>query len=165
MTSAELDGVTVRLLSDEDLLVYLCVHLAKGVYKTGVRGYYDIAAVCAQTEIDWAVVVERAQGIERVVALGLWLARKTVGAAVPSDVIFELVEEGVPAEIPDFAYIEGTSPVLPLPETLLIPALNQTRRARAKRQIVDWRNQYRHQSLAPRLAARRQIARWLLNEQ
>ena len=87
--SREIDfrGVPARALSPEDLLLALCVHGAKHVWER-LGWVCDIAQlVNAQTAPDYQLVLERARrgGAERMLLLGLALARDLLGARLPAD--------------------------------------------------------------------------------
>jgi hypothetical protein len=80
-----LAGTPVRTLAPEDLLPYLCVHGAKHCWER-------LEWICCIAELartwrdrDWRRVLEeaRAQGAERLLLLGLMLARDLLGAEPP----------------------------------------------------------------------------------
>jgi hypothetical protein len=81
-------GRPVRTHSSEDLLLILCVHGAK-------HGWERLAWLCDVAEIvrspgrlDWNRALERARrnGADRILYLGLALARDLLGAELPADV-------------------------------------------------------------------------------
>jgi hypothetical protein len=91
-------GVEVLALSPEDLLLHLCLSL-------GHQGFAGLKRICdtAETihrfrsEMDWVQVVERAREWDapRHVGLALNLARSMLGAAVPDDVLEQLIPGGL----------------------------------------------------------------------
>jgi Uncharacterised nucleotidyltransferase len=90
-------GVETRVLSPEDLLLYLCLHTAAegvGPFRLGLRPLCDIAAVvhCYQEEITWHQVQSRAieWQADRCAYLGLWLAKELLVAGIPDSVLKSL---------------------------------------------------------------------------
>jgi hypothetical protein len=78
-------GQTVMTFSPEDLLVYLCAHGAKHVWEKLIW-IVDVAGLIHRhPNPDWDRVYELAveQRCERVLFLGLRLARDMIGASVP----------------------------------------------------------------------------------
>ncbi len=82
--SATVSGRTVRTLSSEDLLLTLCVHAAKHAW-IRLCWLRDIAGVVQSQPLDWSLVGERSRdlGIQRILAIGLLLAHRLLGAPVP----------------------------------------------------------------------------------
>jgi hypothetical protein len=74
----------VRTLSSEDLLLTLCVHAAKHAW-IRLCWLRDIAGVVQSQPLDWTLVGERSRdlGIQRILAIGLLLAHRLLGAPVP----------------------------------------------------------------------------------
>jgi hypothetical protein len=80
-------GRTVMTFSPEDLLVYLCAHGAKHIWEKLIW-IVDVAGLIHRhSNADWGRVYELAveQRCERVLFLGLRLARDVIGASVPSE--------------------------------------------------------------------------------
>ena len=78
-------GTELRVLSDEDSLLVLCLVGAKGRWQR-LQMVTDVAACLrACPNIDWAYVVAmaRATGTERILSLGLLMAADLGGARVP----------------------------------------------------------------------------------
>jgi hypothetical protein len=76
------------VLSPEDLVVHLCLHLGyQHSWNLGLRGLYDIAEVLRQDAavLDWARISQIAAdwGAERVTWMALHLAEALLGAPVP----------------------------------------------------------------------------------
>jgi Uncharacterised nucleotidyltransferase len=81
-------GQMVMTLSPEDLLVYLCAHGAKHVWEKFIW-IVDIAGLIHRhSNQDWDRVYELAveQRCERVLFLGLRLARDLIGAPLPAEI-------------------------------------------------------------------------------
>jgi Uncharacterised nucleotidyltransferase len=79
---------TVLTLSPEDLLLLLCVHGSKHLWKR-LRWICDVAQLIHVHEgMDWKWVMRQARslGSERMLYLGLYLASDLLGAALPQDV-------------------------------------------------------------------------------
>jgi hypothetical protein len=85
----------VRRLSPEDMLQVLCFHGVKNQWG-GLKYVWDIAALIASRPLHWPTVVERAHDAqaERIVGMGLQLARRVGGAPVPNEVHRELALPG-----------------------------------------------------------------------
>jgi hypothetical protein len=78
-------GQRIMTLSQEDLLVYLCAHGAKHVWER-LSWIVDVASLIGRhSEINWDIVRDRAaeQRCERVLLLGLRLARDVAGVELP----------------------------------------------------------------------------------
>lgn len=87
--AVRLFGGEVKCLSPEDLLVALCVHGTKHLWER-LAWVCDVAAlVNSQPGLDWALVFRRARdpGVERMLHLGLRLARGLLGAEPPAWVL------------------------------------------------------------------------------
>ncbi|MEE9911664.1 MAG: nucleotidyltransferase family protein [Deltaproteobacteria bacterium] len=91
---ARSQGVTIaqtatRALSPEDLLLHLCLHMAKHVFDMQLRMLCDIGEVVRHYEakLDWSQIDSRARrwGIQRAVYVILRLAQELLEAAVPAD--------------------------------------------------------------------------------
>jgi hypothetical protein len=83
----QLAGQPMRILANEDLLLYLCAH---GVKHHWERLFWvaDIAEIIRAEQIDWSALMEeaRARGNWRVLALGLYLAKQMLDAPLPEHV-------------------------------------------------------------------------------
>lgn len=89
-------GGSVGSLSPEDLLLALCVHGTKHLWER-LAWVCDVAAIIgANAALDWEAVLRRARAarVERMLLLGLWLARGLLGAGLPERV--RLCAEGDP---------------------------------------------------------------------
>jgi hypothetical protein len=101
--AVRLFGGEVRCLSHEDLLSALCVHGTKHLWER-LGWVCDVAAlVNSQPDLDWALVSRRARdsGVERMLHLGLRLARGLLGAILPGEVagaIRDPVVQGLASE-------------------------------------------------------------------
>jgi hypothetical protein len=81
-------GAPVLMLSPEDLLLHLCLHLSlQHLFDMRLRGFLDLERVvkCYRNAIDWESLWERARrwGVERAVGLTLHLADQWVGLSLP----------------------------------------------------------------------------------
>ncbi|MDT5158072.1 MAG: hypothetical protein QOH51_2429 [Acidobacteriota bacterium] len=82
-----LSGGEVKSLSPEDLLLALCVHGTKHLWER-LAWVCDVAALLnSQTNLDWSLIARRARDsrVERMLYLGLCLARGLAGASVPDE--------------------------------------------------------------------------------
>ncbi len=79
----------IPTLLPEDLLLYLCIHGAKDLWKR-LSWIYDVAAVLqsqpGQPEIDWDVLLAKARDhrLEQALWLGLTLTQTLLGIALPA---------------------------------------------------------------------------------
>lgn len=83
--SVALGQRSVPMLSPEDLLLVLCVHGAKHSWER-LAWISDVAALIRRCpDLDWELVVRRAQdvGAARILRLGLFLAHHLLGAVLP----------------------------------------------------------------------------------
>jgi hypothetical protein len=83
-----IDGAPVFLLSPEDLLLHLCLHLSvHHLFDVRLRGFLDLKKViqCYDNAINWETLQERAchWGIDQAVRLSLYLADQWVGLNLP----------------------------------------------------------------------------------
>ena len=83
---AELGGRRVRTLSPEDLLLVLCVHAAKHVWGR-LSWVCDIAEAMRSQAVDYDCVRREAHalGIERILAITLWLGNELLESPSPSE--------------------------------------------------------------------------------
>jgi hypothetical protein len=100
---ASIDTARALVLSPEDLLLHLCVHLVEHRFRIGPWAYCDIAQVIRHHggDLDWVQVQERARRwrAERCVYLTLRLARELLGAAVPDEVLEALEPEALDPQV------------------------------------------------------------------
>jgi len=83
-----LGGTTVPTVQPEDLLLILCVHSTKHLW-TKLSWICDVAEVVrANEDLDWELLMSRARelGGERMLLLGLCLARDLLGAPLPEEI-------------------------------------------------------------------------------
>ena len=96
-------GVDVLALSPEDLLLHMCLHFSRQHGLTWLRLLCDTAETIHRfrSEIDWKQVIDRARewGVTRHVGLTFYLAGSMLGAAVPDDVLEQLVPGGLDAKV------------------------------------------------------------------
>lgn len=88
LQEASLGGTKVRTLSDEDLLLVLCVHSATHLWQQ-LKWICDVAElVRACPDLDWEKTMRRAEelGSKRMLLLGLFLAENLLGTALPNEV-------------------------------------------------------------------------------
>jgi hypothetical protein len=95
LESISLAGTTVVNLSAEDLLIILCVQVAKDCWyeRDQLIKICDIAELIdAHQTLDWKDVLEQAHrlGCRRILFLGLLLAHELLGAALPQEVLLEV---------------------------------------------------------------------------
>jgi hypothetical protein len=93
-------GVEVLALSPEDTLLQLSLHATyHHCLEHGLRPLHDVAEVVRHygPTLDWSLVVSRATGCgaEKCVGLTLRLSKSMLGAAVPEDVMEQLVPGGI----------------------------------------------------------------------
>ena len=82
-------GTKVLALSPENMLFALCVHGAQCIWKR-LELVCDVAELIrAEKKMDWSQIMQQAGtlGIERMLFLGLYLARDLLGAALPEEVL------------------------------------------------------------------------------
>ena len=101
---ASIAGVEVLAFSPEDLLLHVCLHAAhRHGLGDGLRPICDAAETVQRFggELDWAQVTARARewGAARYVGLTLRLARSMLAAAVPDDILEQLVPGGIDQRI------------------------------------------------------------------
>ena len=100
----QITGVACRMLSLEDLLIHLSLHLAVDQYCGKMRVLYDLAETIKhyQKEIDWDRLINIVNGyrISKYLYYAFWLAQVTVRADVPSQVLSILRDHvsGLPME-------------------------------------------------------------------
>ena len=84
----EFEGMRVRSLCNEDLMLVLCVHAAK--HEWSQLGIVRDIAMLARAELNWPWVMGEARrlGIQRIVAVSLDLARTLLGLELPQGLAF-----------------------------------------------------------------------------
>ena|SRR5688500_7361878 len=89
-----LNNLKVRSLAAEDLLLSLCVHGSKHLWSR-LEWICDVAELARRTNLNWSVVIDRAEsyGNARMLFLGLYLAKSLLGAALPEQVNSKLTSE------------------------------------------------------------------------
>ena len=98
-----LQGRKVPSLAPEDLVLVLCVHGTKHIWRR-LGWVVDVAETLrAYPEIDWPQMLRAARrlGGERMLLLGLALARDLLGAPVPAPVLARLDAEPIVASLAD----------------------------------------------------------------
>ncbi|HLA12996.1 MAG TPA: nucleotidyltransferase family protein [Pyrinomonadaceae bacterium] len=88
-----LNGVEVKTLGCEDLLLSLCVHGSRHLWER--LGWICDVAALLRKDVDWAGLLQRAETTEnlRMLRLGGLLAKKLLGAPLPSDLEHKLRHE------------------------------------------------------------------------
>ncbi len=120
--SARIGTATVQVLSPDDLLVYLCAHVAyQHLYIDSIRSLYDIRLVLKVLgeRLDWGVIAQRARtaGLQNSLYLTLHLTDELLGLALP-DAVKQMLrppnfkESFVQAAVARLQEAEGTSPVV-----------------------------------------------------
>lgn len=84
VVEVQVNGVTLRTLSNEDLVLVLCVHAAKHAWAR-LSWLCDLAALMNAGGINWVAVEERATqlGIQRIMAIAFLLAHRLLAATLP----------------------------------------------------------------------------------
>jgi hypothetical protein len=87
LTTVELNGISVKTLSADDLLFSLCVHGSRHLWEK-LSWICDVAELVERQKLDWRGLLERAANTdsERMFFLGLYLAENLLGATLPADV-------------------------------------------------------------------------------
>ena len=83
----ELDGMTVKTFSADDLLFSLCVHGSRHLWER-LGWICDIAELISRRTLDWTTLLERAAyaDSERMFLLGPYLAARLLDAPLPPEV-------------------------------------------------------------------------------
>lgn len=94
-----IEGQKLRTLCEQDLMLVLCVHAAKHVWKQ-ISWLCDIVQLARSRGLDWAALQARARklGIMRMVAVTFLLAHKLLGAPWPAQLGAE-IERDTEAEV------------------------------------------------------------------
>jgi len=90
-------GQEIRTLAPEDLLLILCIHGSKHLWEQ-LRWICDVTELIrVHQDMDWGRVMEQAEhlGCERMLFLGLLLARDLLGAAIPDMILEKLRTDSV----------------------------------------------------------------------
>lgn len=93
--SLTLENATVQMLSNEDLLLLLCLHGNKHCWFT-LSLIADVAAlVSRRSDLDWNYVWSQAQQMEvkRTLSLGLYLAQTVLGLSLPHETQAEVAAD------------------------------------------------------------------------
>lgn len=91
----EVDHVTVRIFSPEDLFLHLCIHACFHL-QTGMDlvPFVDMAGLMKSPaeNIDWQIVIQRARlwGSQKCVYLMVLLVRELMGTAPPDEILSEM---------------------------------------------------------------------------
>ncbi len=85
-----IEGQRMRTLCDQDLMLVLCVHAAKHVWKQ-ISWICEIVHLARSHTLHWAALKVEAErlGIARIVAVTFLLAHKLLGAALPAELEIE----------------------------------------------------------------------------
>ena len=86
--SVRFDGHGVPALSNEDELILICIHGAKHFWER-LMWIADVAALVSRQTIDWnrAMAAASAVQAERMLQIGLLLAKNMLGARLPSELL------------------------------------------------------------------------------
>jgi hypothetical protein len=109
-------SVSTLVLSPEDLLIHLCLHLGfHHNYEFGaLRSLCDIREIISRHDgiIDWGYISETAtnSGFPKAIFLPLYLAKMLVSAQVPKNVIASLCPDTIPSEPVKWALSRMFSP-------------------------------------------------------
>jgi hypothetical protein len=97
-----LAGHTLPTLCATDLLLVLCVHAAKHVWRQ-LSWLCDIAHLAKSEQVDWQAVraVARQLGIERIMAVNFFLAHRLLGSAAPASIQDWLKKDRVARSVAD----------------------------------------------------------------
>jgi hypothetical protein len=93
--SVKMGGITVYGLAPEDMLTYLCAHIAyHHLYENAIRSLYDIKLLVEKNagHIDWAVVAQRGRewGVFKALYLTLRITDELTGCPLPQNAWDEL---------------------------------------------------------------------------
>jgi hypothetical protein len=86
-----LAGSTVRSLPPDELLLYLCVHGSRHSWER-LAWICDVSETIRSREIDLTHLMKRASdlGVERTLALGLYLAHELLDAKIPEELLRQI---------------------------------------------------------------------------
>jgi hypothetical protein len=148
---ASLNGTTVRNFPPEDLLVILCLHGAKDGWRR-LQIICDIAeAIYVYQAIDWGRVMEQARvlGSQRVLFLGLSLARDLLGTSLPEAVVHRIQADPVVQSLASKVCGWLFSEVDTLPGTIDVPDFYLIRMRERLRDRVSYFLYYLRRFLRP----------------
>jgi hypothetical protein len=134
-----LEDVPVGLLSNEDLLLHLCLHASyhHRYDRSPLKGLVDVAAVVTrcEDEMDWTQLSERARawGADRFVYCTLRLARDVLGAPIPLSALDPLGPRAADEEVIRIARHFIVTPPAQLPR-----AYQELRETRGLRDRLSW---------------------------
>ncbi len=119
---ARIGGASVRVLAPDDLVIYLCAHVAyQHMYIGSIRSLYDIQLVLKvfKERLDWDAIAQRATtwGLQNSLYLTLHLVDELVGPALPESIRQRLCPPGFDEALTQAAITrllegDGTSPVV-----------------------------------------------------
>lgn len=174
---AEVAGQPAGVLCPEHLLIHLCIHTAAHAVRNhgfqvapfaqGLRPLLDIQAVVARKGegIDWKLLasVARRWRAQRCVRIGLGLAKRLCGAAVPSDV-FEQLEPDLPSghaiDIPSRQLaLGGWDPAIPWELRGTLSRLVEMAWEMGRRPVREWPGRIAREIWVDRGSLERYIAR------
>jgi hypothetical protein len=93
----ELGGINTLVLSAENLLLHLCMHLSTHTFISGMRILVDISESLThyKDSLDWDLFVKRSNefGVGSSVYYPLWLAKEMMNADIPANVLGDLKVE------------------------------------------------------------------------
>lgn len=113
-----LDGVAARVLSLQDTVIHLCVHLATHLVEREARvgQAIDIARLLAKysAELDWERIVETSERahVTRFLYLALRAANTLTGAPLPPQTILDQIRKRTPAPLRTWVEQHGAHDVL-----------------------------------------------------
>lgn len=99
-----LSGEEARSFCTEDLIQILCLHAVKNRYEA-LKYVCDVAEVVrSQPDLDWDAVIRTARAVrgERILYVGLDLARRLSGATVPNRIVSYIEREPSVRELSGF---------------------------------------------------------------
>ena len=97
LEALRLNNIAVKSLSAEDLLLSLCVHGSKHLWER-LAWICDVAELArTRTYLNWNLVLERAasSGSDRMLLLGLYLAKSLLNAPLPEHVKWKLAADRI----------------------------------------------------------------------
>jgi len=101
-----LKGVEALSLSNEDLLLHLCLHFCQHEFRLSIKHLYDIAlALDIHKDLDWKQFKLRSieWGINKCTYLTMRLANQILNAPIPHAILNELAPENINPEIEELA--------------------------------------------------------------
>jgi hypothetical protein len=131
----EMDGLKLRLLGREDLMLVLCVHAAK--HEWAHLGMIRDIATLAGFNLDWGWINAEASrlGIARILTISLLLARNLLGQTPPAERRYDEAEEL--AAVVEAGLVRGQDPQ---PESAAyFRLMMRTRERRQDRAHLIWR--------------------------